>query len=138
MNNKMSKFILAALAVGMISLGSVGIVNANNHTDTSWDIILPRYRGNAYTNPRLKTDKSRTYVKCSQVGKGHINVWAQKSDGVEISNPKYQLGPNQSVRMYNRAYEIYGRVKIRLAIESQEGYFVHVHANGKWSPDSVK
>ena len=46
MNNKISKFILAALAVGMISLGSVGIVNANNHTDTSWDIILPRYRNN--------------------------------------------------------------------------------------------
>lgn len=39
--------------------------------------------------------------------------------------------------MYNRAYEIYGRVRVRLAVESAEGYWVHVHSSGVWSPDSI-
>lgn len=77
-------------------------------------------------------------MRVNEVGKGMVNVWAQKSDGVEIGNPKYSLKAGQYQLMYNRAYEIYGKTKIRLAIESREGYVVHVHASGVWSPDSVK
>lgn len=138
MKKKMLKNgVVAAVGATMLAVGTTGIVSANNHGDSSWDAILPRNGGNYYTSARVKTDKTRSYVRVKQVGKGHVNVWAQKSDGVEISNPKYKLGPGQSVKMYNRAYEVYGRVKIRLAVESAEKYWVHVHASGVWSPDSV-
>lgn len=130
---------LVIAALSLVTVGSAGLVHAsNNHTDTSWDAILPRNGGNYYTGARNKTDKSRTYVRVNEVGKGMVNVWAQKSDGVEIGNPKYSLKAGQYQLMYNRAYEIYGKTKIRLAIESREGYVVHVHASGVWSPDSVK
>ncbi|WP_412989255.1 hypothetical protein ACLJJ6_09740 [Pediococcus siamensis] len=134
----MKKFVVSMCTTAVLmGSGLAGTALANNHSDSKWNVTLPSFNRNVYTTSRLKTDKSRSYAKLNQIGVGKANVWALKANGAKISNPKYPLKQGQSVKMYNRAYEEYGRVNIKLAIEERTTKPVRVHAKGVWSPDSI-
>ncbi|MBA1394260.1 hypothetical protein EQ500_10375, partial [Lactobacillus sp. XV13L] len=130
------RFILSALAGVMLSIGSSGLVLAdenedtgnleedtsellrNNHTDSNWDFNLPRLQGNMYTNSRMKKDKSRSYAKATAIGKGKIAVWTERANGGNINTSEYILKQGQSAKIYNRAYEMYGKTNIKLGVKT--------------------
>lgn len=132
----MKKSIITA-TLGLAMCASAFPVLANNHGDTSWSGILPRFQGNMYTSSRTKTDASSAYIKLYNSGKGGINAWLQLSNGTEVNSPKYSMSPGQYKKVSNYAYEWYGQTGVRMAIESNYLNPVQIQANGVWSPDSV-
>lgn len=149
------RFLFSSLAGVMLVAGSSGLVLAdveesndnsdfdtsdllrNNHSDSTWDFNLPRWNQVAKTNSRLKTDKSRSYAKATAIGKGNIIAWTERANGGDINTGSYTLKQGQSVKIYNRAYEMYGRTNILLGVKTAGYEAVQVHSSGKWSPDSI-
>lgn len=136
----MKKLLLAFMVSAVVFLGLGGFVLANNHSDTSWGGILPRFQGNFYTGAREKQDATSAYIKLNYCGKGGVRSWVQMSDGTEVDSPKVNVLVGQSRKPSNYAYERYaryGKVYVRLAIESNYVNPVTIEAGGVWSPDSV-
>lgn len=136
----MKKLLLAFMVSAVVFLGLGGFVLANNHSDTSWGGILPRFQGNFYTGAREKQDATSAYIKLNYCGKGGVRSWVQMSDGTEVDSPKVNVLVGQSRKLSNYAYERYaryGKAYVRLAIESNYVNPVTIEAGGVWSPDSV-
>ena len=133
----MKKLLMPLIAMVCLFIGGSGLVLANNHGDTSWNVVLPAFQKSVYTGSRLKTDKTRSYAKLTQIGQGKVHVWTEKANGAAIDTGSYDLKQGQSVKIYNRAYEMYGRVNIKLGMHNAYFTYVSVHAKGVWSPDSI-
>lgn len=136
----MRKLLVAFMVSAVVFLGLGGFVLANNHSDTSWGGILPRFQGYFYTGAREKQDATSAYIKLNYCGQGGVRSWVQMSDGTEVDSPKVNVLVGQSRKLSNYAYERYARyrkVYVRLAIESNYFNPVTIEAGGVWSPDSV-
>ena len=136
----MKKLLSAFMVSAVVFLGLGGFVLANNHSDTSWGGILPRFQGNFYTGAREKQDATSAYIKLNYCGQGGVRSWVQMSDGTEVDSPKVNVLVGQSRKLSNYAYERYaryGKVYVRLAIEADSFSYVTIEAGGVWSPDSV-
>lgn len=136
----MRKLLVAFMVSAVVFLGLGGFVLANNHSDTSWGGILPRFQGNFYTGAREKQDATSAYIKLNYCGQGGVRSWVQMSDGTEVDSPKVNVLVGQSRKLSNYAYERYARyrkVYVRLAIEADSFSYVTIEAGGVWSPDSV-
>ncbi|WP_240424448.1 DUF2712 domain-containing protein [Lactococcus allomyrinae] len=128
---------IACFVVGGVLLAGVTPVFANNHTDRAWGGTLPLLQANHYTNAYQKTDTSSGYIKLNTIGKGGINAYMQLYDGTSVNSPKVNLKAGQSKYVINYAYENYGQVNVRMAVESDYLNVVTIEAHGVWSPDSV-
>lgn len=138
MKKKMLKNgIVAALGATMLAVGTTGIVSANNHSDSGFEFNLSPFQNSSYTSARRKTDKSRSYARVTQIGKGKAHVWTIRANGSDIHTGSYDVKQGQSVKIYNRAYEMYGRTNIKLGVHTSSINYVHVHVKGLWSPDSI-
>lgn len=129
--------VVAALGATMLAVGTTGIVSANNHSDSSFEFNLSPFEGSSYSSARLKTDKSRSYARVTQIGKGKAHVWTERANGASINTGSYDLKQGQSVKIYNRAYEMYGRTNIMLGVHTASINYVRIHVKGLWSPDSI-
>jgi hypothetical protein len=129
------RFISFAIGMAMLS-GSIPAL-ANNHTDRAWGGTLGPLQKNHYTHAYTKTDASSGYIKLNSIGKGGINAYMQLADGTSVDSPKVNVKQGGHKYVSNYAYEKYGRVDVRMAIESDYFNTVSIEAHGVWSPDSV-
>ncbi|MBP2058369.1 hypothetical protein J2Z60_001548 [Lactobacillus colini] len=129
--------LVAALGTAMLAVGTTGIASANNHSDSLFDFTLGRFQTSSFSAPRLKTDKSRSYAKVTEIGVGQAHIWTIRANGASIDTGSVDLGQGESAKIYNRAYEMYGRTNIELGVHARDWRAVRVHVRGLWSPDSV-
>lgn len=137
MKSHLKKFLLGFVATAMVAVGSAGMVSANNHSDTAFDYNLPKFQRSDFTNSRQKQDKSRSYAKVTEIGEGKLHVWTVRANGASVATGSADLGQGQSAKIYNRAYEMYGRTNIMLGMHTTNFELVSVHVRGVWSPDSI-
>ncbi|XBG73665.1 hypothetical protein V4S28_03735 [Enterococcus cecorum] len=84
MKNKIMKLFLVS-TLGILSL--VGVVRADNHTDTTWSNQYRVWSPNDHTPARKKTNTTSMYNKTNSLsgGVGYITIWAALYDGRDAS-----------------------------------------------------
>ncbi len=134
MKNKIMKIFLVS-TLGILSL--VGVVRADNHTDTTWSNQYRVWSPNDHTPARKKTNTTSMYNKTNSLsgGVGYITIWAALYDGRDASGGhNYRSYAGTTTLLWNNAVENHGS-GISVRIDSRS--YSNGGATGVWSPDSI-
>lgn len=134
MKNKIMKLVLVS-TLGILSL--VGVVRADNHTDTTWSNQYRVWSPNDHTPARKKTNTTSMYNKINSLsgGVGYITIWAALYDGRDASGGhNYRSYAGTTTLLWNNAVEKHGS-GISVRIDSRS--YSDGGAKGVWSPDSI-
>ena len=143
-NRKYLKRVLATVAIGVIAVGSRGMVNsalANNYTDTAFGFDYNGDGSDLSTEMRSKTDSSATYVFNNASGSATISVavaGVKKYSSYASPFASEYLGNYYSVKPGNRKYmpnSMYPTYKWAYLVMASSDHQAH-HLSGKWSPDN--
>lgn len=141
MKQKTKQKIMALCAMGMMTIGSVGVSFANNHQDSSYTFNFGTLNGARYTDGRKKEDASKSYMKCNTMTSGYTykaKVVANIGGGErkDVGSPSYTFSSGTIKKMTNYVFEKGYRAA---AIKATAGINVkNTRATGVWSPDSYQ
>lgn len=138
---KIGKKIVMLGAIGMICVGGILPVFANNYHDTSYVFNFGKLNGARYTDGRKKEDASSSYMNCQRITPGYsytASVVASIGKDVykEVGSESYDFvsGTKKSMSNYvvERGYRA-AAIKAKSGINSKD-----VTASGLWSPDKYR
>ena len=128
---------LLLLISGVACLAVAAPVLANGHTDSNWGDTVPLGKVNHYTAPQWKYETTPGYITLSSGSQaGAVNAWMQLHNGVEVNSPKTKVNRGSYAKVHGDAHELYGNVRVRMAIENNAWRPYSETAYGVWSPDS--